>query len=184
MFALPAPEEEATAEGQTDDNPLKLEGIKKEEFRALLRVMMRPHHCPTDDEQVELTMEEWIHVLKLSTIWQFTRLRRVAINKLTPLIQAAEDSVRWLSLARRYTVNEWLLPALQALAQRERALQLHEVEPLGIATVVKIAEVRESFTTCQAGHMHGYYSSTSRAQHDFLDEIRQLFAEELRRAGV
>lgn len=40
MFELPPGA--APAEGQADDTPVTLEGVKKDEFRALLRAMFKP----------------------------------------------------------------------------------------------------------------------------------------------
>lgn len=37
MFSLPVAED---AEGSTDDNPIRLDGIKKEEFRRFLEVLL------------------------------------------------------------------------------------------------------------------------------------------------
>lgn len=40
MFALPA--DSTTVEGQTDEKPIVLESIKKDEFEPLLHVMFTP----------------------------------------------------------------------------------------------------------------------------------------------
>ncbi|KAI0642640.1 hypothetical protein C8Q79DRAFT_917088 [Trametes meyenii] len=182
MFEIPG--DPASVEGNTDEKPLTLEGIKKDEFRALLGVMFKPHYAPTWSEKRQPSMEEWILVLKLTTMWQFASLRRVSIDALTPLLGAAEDPARWISLARLYDVNEWLFPALHALARRTKALQFDEVEPLGLATAIKMAEVRESFVGCRPNHTYisgGYSHSTeSRNQHDFGAALRRLFGNELK----
>ena len=114
--------------------------------------------------------------MKLTTMWQFARLRRVAIDNLRPLLEN-EDPVRWIVLACKYDVHEWLLPSLHALARRPKAQQLNEVDSLGIVTVVKMAEVRESYTGNMA--YRGQYA-VSRSVHNFEPEIRRLFADELR----
>ncbi|KAI0676490.1 hypothetical protein C8Q78DRAFT_962763 [Trametes maxima] len=181
MFEIPS--DPASAEGQTDERPLMLEGIKKDEFRALLSIM---HYAPTWREKREPSMEQWILVLKLTTMWQFASLRRVSINALTPLLEAASDPVRWISLARQYDVKEWLFPALHVLAKRIQALQLDEVEPLGLATAIKMAEVRESFMGCKPNHTLSAYgvstynhSIVSRSQHDFSAVLRRVFGDEI-----
>ncbi|KAI0739027.1 hypothetical protein C8Q80DRAFT_1203405 [Daedaleopsis nitida] len=177
MFALPAGNDALAVDGSSDEKPLVLETIEVAEFRALLRVMFRPHHAPTYEESKELTLEEWISVLKLTTMWRFEKLRRVAIDSLTPLLQL-EDPVRWISLARKYDVHEWLFPSLHALARRTKAQQLGEVADLGIATVVKMAEVRESYV---GNYNNNFQRNTfSRSQHNFEAEIRRLFKEELK----
>lgn len=40
MFIIPAGT--ALTEGEADDTPVRLEGVKQDEFKALLRVMFRP----------------------------------------------------------------------------------------------------------------------------------------------
>ncbi len=126
-------------------------------------------------------MEEWILVLKLTTMWQFQSLCRVALDKLKLYLpHLNEDPVRWLCLARQYDVEEWLLPSLRALARRRQAIQLEEVELLGVETVVKVAEVRESFRGCTGeGDVHRV---RSRHHAQFTTEIKRLFGEELKRA--
>ena len=112
-------------------------------------------------------------------MWQFARLRRVAIDNLRPLLEK-EDPVRWIVLARKYDVHEWLLPSLHALARRPQAQQLNEVDSLGIVTVVKMAEVRESLYTGNMGHRGQY--TVYRSVHNFEGEIWRLFADELKMA--
>lgn len=125
-------------------------------------------------------MEEWILVLKLTTMWQFHSLRCVALDKLKLYLpHLSEDPVRWLCLARQYDVDEWLLPSLRALARRPKAIQLEEVDLLGLKTVVKMAEVRESFRGCTGeGNVH---RARSRHHAKFSTEIKRLFGEELER---
>lgn len=137
-------------------------------------VWFASHYGPSIDEQKEPTLEEWMSILKLTTMWHFHGLRRTAIDKLTPLVQDW-DPIQWIVLARKCDVHEWLLPALNALARRPQALKLHEVNSLGIETVVKMAEVRESFNE------QGSYRHSSRENGNFEGEIQRLFADELPR---
>ncbi|KAI0326136.1 hypothetical protein GY45DRAFT_150028 [Cubamyces sp. BRFM 1775] len=180
MFALPA--DSKTVEGQTDEKPIVLVGIKKEEFQALLHVMFTPLYGPSLEEQRQPTLEEWISVLKLTTMWQFARQRRVAIDRLCPLLEAANIPARWLWLARQYDVDEWLFPALHALARRTQPIQVEEAESLGIATAIKMAEVRESFTRCSV--KYNYQIVVSRSQYDFTAKIMQVFRDELRAEAI
>ncbi|TFK89040.1 hypothetical protein K466DRAFT_546042 [Polyporus arcularius HHB13444] len=182
MFALPT--SDGNVEGSSDEHPLLLEGIAEEEFRTLLRVMFRPHYGASEEESRPLSLTEWIDVLKLTTMWHYATLRAVAIDSLTPMLQQYEP-VQWISLARKYDVREWLLPALHALARRKQPLQLHEVEPLGIATAIKMAEVRESYVSVVSqgrGNARGYGSQQFQQEREtanFEYEIRRLFEDEL-----
>lgn len=115
-------------------------------------------HAPSTEENVALTMEEWVLILKLTTMWQFRDLRYVAISTLWSHLGKG-DPVRWLSLARLYDVKEWMLPSLEALARRPKAMQLEDVESLGVETAIKMAEVRESYRACSGAGGYNQYNS-------------------------
>ncbi|KAI0349702.1 hypothetical protein OH77DRAFT_1499446 [Trametes cingulata] len=185
MFALPASDTE-TAEGVTDDEPVRLDGIKRDDFRALLHIMLRPHYNPSWEEAEEPSTEDWIAVLKLTTMWEFACLRRTAICELSLIVRTELDPFDWVCLARQYSVHEWLFPALHALARRTQPLQADEADRLGIATVLRMAEVRESYVGCKVDHVHTHgkhfdqhHQTIPRLQHDFTNEIRRVFKEEL-----
>jgi hypothetical protein len=100
MFLLPSGP--ATREGQNIDHPIVLEGYKKDEFACLLKVMFPRYvlhvvHCDLvylwtfdrasslisgSDFELSLTKEEWVSVLKLSTIWDMTKVCRTQFLKL------------------------------------------------------------------------------------------------------
>ena len=84
-------------EGQDRDLPIVLEGYKKDKFACLLKVMyptyvhivfMHPFFLPVDlwtfdratslisgkNLELHLKKEEWVSVLKLSTIWNMTKV--------------------------------------------------------------------------------------------------------------
>ena len=140
---------------------------------------MVSHYAPTADESKELSLDEWTHVLRLSTMWGFDELRGVAIDNLRPLLEN-EDPVRWIVLARKYNVHDWLLPAFHALARRPEALQLEKVEPLGIVTIVKMGQIRESFPfNGPSGSYNRRTTNVSRQEHNFEHKIRIAFRDEL-----
>ncbi|TBU62683.1 hypothetical protein BD310DRAFT_965199 [Dichomitus squalens] len=122
---------------------------------------------PSDDvveeEARELSRDERVHVLKLTTMWGFAR--RIAVDGLTPLPQK-EDSVGWITLARTYDVCERLWPALQTLARRTKVAQPEEVEPLGIITVLETAEIRERFRVPLADRSGGCYGRATYASRE------------------
>jgi len=137
MFQLPAPTADGHAlDGSSDDQPLRLDGIKKSDFLQLLRVMF-----PSDSQQPELlTLEEWTSVLKLSSMWQFHKMRATAIKNMEDF---SMDLVDKIVIARRFDVSTWLVPTLNALVQREKPIDLSEGNRLGMEWVLKVAEVRE-----------------------------------------
>ncbi|KAF9445060.1 hypothetical protein P691DRAFT_762826 [Macrolepiota fuliginosa MF-IS2] len=74
-FTLPPPIDGMRG-GQSDQNPIKLEGVSKDDFRGLLRAMY-----PTGPAipGKDLVLAEWISALKLATMWGFAEIRRRAI---------------------------------------------------------------------------------------------------------
>ena len=130
------------------------------------------HHGPNDTEKTDLTLNEWTSVLKLSTMWCFTRLRRTAIDTMKPMLIYG-DPVQCIVLSRKYEVHEWLSPGLHALARRDAPLQFDEVNVLGILTIIRMAEVRESV-------INGRYGACPRGSFDFSPIIRRVFGDELK----
>ena len=89
-------------------------------------------------EQHDLSYEEWKSVLHLSTRWDFISIRRLALNNIQP--PTPHDR---LLLARTYSVDHWLNPALSALCERKAPLNLDEARQMNIEDVVLVATVRE-----------------------------------------
>ena len=91
-----------------------------------------------DFEAYELTYEQWRSVLRLSTRWGFDSLRKLAsksIKSPTPYDQ--------LLLARTYSVDQWVLPALTALCKRTLPLSLDEAQQMSMEDVILVATVQE-----------------------------------------
>jgi len=72
MFLLPSGAINRT-EGQDNEHPIVLEGYKKDEFSCLLRVMYTRTKSLTNF-QLSLKKEEWVSVLKLSTMWNMNHV--------------------------------------------------------------------------------------------------------------
>ena len=89
-------------------------------------------------ERYDLSYEEWKSVLHLSTRWVFASIRRLALNNIQP--PTPHDR---LLLARIYSVNDWVAPALSALCERSMPLSLNEARQMNIEDMVLVATVRE-----------------------------------------
>jgi hypothetical protein len=87
-----------------------------------------------------LTLEEWTSVLHLSTMWQFQKIRATAINAMGSV---SMDLVDKIVIARKFDVSTWLVPALNALVQRDKSLDFLEGTRLGMDWVLKVAELRD-----------------------------------------
>ncbi|KAI6040621.1 hypothetical protein EDC04DRAFT_1459408 [Pisolithus marmoratus] len=127
-------------EGQSDKNPVILQGVSKTEFECLLRALMDRQHGT--QKKSKLAHNQWISVLKLSTMWDFNNLRNVAIQHLDvpsgPLGPADK-----FALASKYETKKWLLPALIALARRSEPISVEEGRCIGFENALKLAAVRE-----------------------------------------
>jgi hypothetical protein len=81
-------------------------------------------------------------VLHLSTRWDFASIRRLALNNIQP-----PTPYDRLLLARTYSVDQWVIPALSALCERRAPLSLDEARQMDIEDVVLVATVREDIRT-------------------------------------
>ena len=77
-------------------------------------------------------------MLHLSSYWDFTSIRRLALNNIQP--PTPHDR---LLLARTYSVDHWVNPSLSALCERRAPLSLDEARQMNIEDVVLVATVRE-----------------------------------------
>ncbi|KAI9441595.1 hypothetical protein H4582DRAFT_1396800 [Lactarius indigo] len=112
---------------------ISLGDVERKDFEALLSVLY-----PVDFEGHELTFEQWKSVLHLSTHWGLTSLRKLALNSIKP-----PTSHHKLVLARTYSVDHWVLPALAALCERTLPLSLDEAHQMSMEDVILVAKVRE-----------------------------------------
>ena len=88
--------------------------------------------------EIDLSYEEWKSVLRLSTRWGFTSIRRLALAAIKP-----PTPYDRLLLARTYSVDDWVVPALSALCERTEPLTLSEARQMEIEDVVLVVTVRE-----------------------------------------
>lgn len=89
-------------------------------------------------DEHDLSYEQWRSVLHLSSLWGFDSLRKLALKSIEP-----PNACERLLLARKYDVDEWVLPALSALCERSSPLSLEEARQMNIEDVVVVATVRE-----------------------------------------
>ncbi|TFK74665.1 hypothetical protein BDN72DRAFT_893009 [Pluteus cervinus] len=135
MFSLPV--STSVHDGQSDEQPLHLQGILHTDFEQLLRVMypLQPRKTPS------LEKEEWISVLKLSTMWEFHSMRALAITQLTALLYG--DPTGRFVLARQYKVKEWFTSAANELVRRAHPINFEEAQLIGFDIALKLAALRE-----------------------------------------
>ncbi|KAK7008257.1 hypothetical protein R3P38DRAFT_3280775 [Favolaschia claudopus] len=145
MFALPA-SDSLEAEGQSDENPIALEGIKSSDFEQLLKILYPLDFSRALSVGIDNWMNKdgWIAVLKLSTLWRFLDERKLAIQQLQN--RADLDPVERILLARQYDVAPWLREGYLALTQRSQMISQDEAAKIGWETTVHLFQLRETTT--------------------------------------
>jgi hypothetical protein len=92
-----------------------------------------------------MSWQQWASVLKLSTTWGFHAVREKAIANIT---SSNIDAVDKIILSKQHDVAEWLVPALNELAQRQGLLVVEDAERLiqvaGLQFLMQLWRVRES----------------------------------------
>ena len=78
-------------------------------------------------------------MLHLSTQWGFASIRRLALNNIQP--PSPHDQ---LLLARTYSVDHWVIPALSALCERIAPLSVDSARQMNVEDIVIVAAVREN----------------------------------------
>ncbi|KAJ7655705.1 hypothetical protein DFH06DRAFT_482415 [Mycena polygramma] len=137
-FSLPQPAE--GAEGSDDKVPFKLDGIKRADFEALLKVIYPMTAVP---KTPDLKEDEWISVLTLSTQWDFIEVRDLAILRLTVYAQNLGPAER-IMLARKFDVSSWLRSGYTDLARRKMAITSEEAAKIGWEETLQICQLREA----------------------------------------
>ncbi|KAK7057650.1 hypothetical protein R3P38DRAFT_2759857 [Favolaschia claudopus] len=146
-FSLPPSAE--GAEGSSDANPFILEGISAIDFQRLLHALYPLTPIPTTPDYND---DEWISVLKLSCLWNFIEMRKLAIQRLDSYAQSLLDCVQHILFARRYDVSAWLRSGYTELAQRPAPVSSEEAELIGWETALKIWHLREAAVSPKFNH--------------------------------
>ncbi|KAJ6481264.1 hypothetical protein C8R47DRAFT_1218436 [Mycena vitilis] len=163
-------------EGESDEKPLLLAGISSVDFKRLLKVLY-----PRANPMEKMPKEEWISVLKLSTLYRLLEARAMAIKYLSPDV---EGTVEGLALAKKYHVASWLRSGYKTLAQR--SLTSEGIEMIGQEAAIKIYQIREAnaMTMLNKGLQLGYLSRDDSAVYFAArdQDVEAAFAEELKQA--
>ncbi|KAF8216959.1 hypothetical protein K438DRAFT_1559229, partial [Mycena galopus ATCC 62051] len=164
MLTLP-PGDAVEVEGQSDDNPIVLDGISEVDFRALLKILY-----PLTDF---MSKDEWLSVLKLSTQWRFLEARDLAIAQLNNHSDIGD--VELILLARQYDVATWLRKGYMSIAERSEIISEEEAQKLGWQTAFRLSQLREKRI--------GGISARKKASLSCPD-INGTFGEELKQAEL
>ena len=93
-------------------------------------------------DEAKLSGTDWCNLLSISHRYECKRARERSIkeiNKLGPPV----DNAGKIAMAKRFGVDQWLLPSCVALVERQDPLSYPEAEKLGLHMTVLLCEVRE-----------------------------------------
>ncbi|KAH6894024.1 hypothetical protein BKA70DRAFT_1320305 [Coprinopsis sp. MPI-PUGE-AT-0042] len=111
------------------DGPIELD-VALVEFESFLKAFL-PRASAMYDDKPGLTQEEWISVLKLSTLWLFNDLRELAISNLSsPWLCPISDPIDLICLAKEYRVQGWLLQGYEQVVDRLITVNGPDGEPM------------------------------------------------------
>ncbi|KAH6908564.1 hypothetical protein BKA70DRAFT_1481806, partial [Coprinopsis sp. MPI-PUGE-AT-0042] len=129
--------DQSSRDGGSDEEPIVLEGCTSADFECLLKVIY-PRYAPNPPE---LSQDEWVSVLKLSTLWHMGEIRDAAIWELSTSLL---DPVTKIQYSKRYNVSKWLTEGIVALARNLGEYTVKDLaELLGWETTALIFAARD-----------------------------------------
>ncbi|KAF5391754.1 hypothetical protein D9757_001731 [Collybiopsis confluens] len=137
MMDLPV--DPSTEEGLVDRNPIRIDGVSKDDFRQLLRVLSPPQRfmepVPT------LSFSEWTSVLKLADMWCMEKVKSHAISTMDGLPDI--DPVDKVVTARQFDIRSWLTPSFNEILRRPQSFSESDLERLGAPTFFLLLQFRD-----------------------------------------
>ncbi|CAE6432855.1 unnamed protein product [Rhizoctonia solani] len=152
MFRVPKAEDGDPEEGSSPEHPIVMEGVKAEDFVALLKVLYASHFS-THQPEPEASLIIPAFRLANYNMWSFTDLRAF----LLPLAEKHLSDIDKILFAREFDIKDWLAPAHIRLCQREEKLTTEEARKLGVDSVLLIARLGgqgSSKSRLTAGHRY------------------------------
>ncbi|CUA75515.1 hypothetical protein RSOLAG22IIIB_11797 [Rhizoctonia solani] len=134
MFRVPKSKDDEPEEGSSPEHPIVMEGVKADDFVALLKVLYASHfstHQPEPDASLI------IPAFRLANMWNFSDLRAF----LLPLAEKHLTDIDKILFAREFDIKNWLAPAHIRLCQREEKLTTEEARKLGVDSLLLIARL-------------------------------------------
>ncbi|KZV74154.1 hypothetical protein PENSPDRAFT_573314, partial [Peniophora sp. CONT] len=175
MFALPKGDGEP--EGSSDDNPINLPPeVSASDFKSLLKACL-----PQSVKVIAVVnIDEWMSVLKLSTMWNLDDLREKSVSEADTGVSQL-GPVEKLVLAKRYSVSRWFIEAAEDLGKRETIPTAEERARLGAETSFALLDLRERSWNYGDKHTlsgHPHYQGR-RFLFGFKSAIHEIFKEDL-----
>jgi hypothetical protein len=195
VFSLPP--SKGGIEGDTEENPLILHQISKADFKAFLRVLVplyvnstllfihKYNSSPrlgfsfrqTPPNYSKISVATWKSTLKLSTMWEVTAVRDLAIKNLNKL-----EVVDMILLGIEYRVSQWFIAGCSRLILRSCGPTEKECNLLGIGFVVQIYGLRERTLSIRvpSNLLKGSGAYQSHCENIVVQLVREAFPDNLK----
>ncbi|RPD60644.1 hypothetical protein L226DRAFT_460979 [Lentinus tigrinus ALCF2SS1-7] len=124
--------------GHSDERPIPLpENVTQQGFDTLLNFLYTGIYDP-----MSVSLSDWVTLLRISTLLQFTKVRQYAIRELTTR-RTSLQPIDAILLAKEHDIPSWLGPAYAELVRRPTLLDDDEAERLGARMTAQIGRARE-----------------------------------------
>ena len=127
-------------------------------------------------EEEKFSKDDWCDLLSISHRYECERARERSIKEIDKFYPPL-DSVYKITVAKRFGIEEWLLPACMNLVERQTPFTYAEAHELGLTMTVLLSEAREKWIQRQKSRTSD--SSNSHDQQSNKD-TSQLAREVLR----
>ena len=95
-------------------------------------------------EEAKFSKDDWYNLLSISHRYECEGARERSIKEINKLGSPATD-VDKIAMAKRFEVEEWLVPSCVGLVEREDPLTFAEADKLGLDMAVLVGEARERY---------------------------------------
>ncbi|SJK98029.1 uncharacterized protein ARMOST_01285 [Armillaria ostoyae] len=171
MFALPQAET-TNVEGSIDDNPIRLQGITKLDFERLLKYMYPTNIPPV----LTKPLEDWISILKLSTMWSMIIIRNDVIPRI--LERHLEiDVIERIRLGRKYDLPALVTSGVTTLVNQGGGVSEGQAEALGWETALRIQWIRDKLLMDRLARSYTFGESQVRTVAEIAPQGEWSFAK-------
>ncbi|KAF6747351.1 hypothetical protein DFP72DRAFT_1174985 [Ephemerocybe angulata] len=125
-----------SAQDDTADGTVDLQGVTPEDFRVFCRLLLLPSHDPLSSTSFK--KDDWLKVLELATGWCFRQIRTLAISHLESTLSAIE----LITAGRRVYHPRWVLSGYLDLVKRTEGLSHQEGDHIGQRTRACLMRIR------------------------------------------
>lgn len=95
-------------------------------------------------EEAKFSEADWCNLLSISHRYECERARERSIKEIDKLLPPIGNAEK-IMMAKKFGVEEWLLPACVALVERQASITYAEAEKLGLDMTVHLSEAREKY---------------------------------------